>query len=240
MISWALVASLLALAPPEPVPTPRGNHATGDAPRGNTVLTRRRGVVLAVAAVPRLAVLLGDGARVIQPVGFGAELQFRVYALHLGRLRFGGQAHLGHTRVLERVILQHDDGTGTTTAVRRHAALGHTDFSLGPSAQVVLGPIIIEGGAAVGLGISNLVRPLGPLPSDEVQDLDTTAMLRGGGQIAVPIRRNQGLVLGVHATKFFSNAQVVANPDPAMPDAIPDANPFDLVLEIGLGYQMWF
>src|SRR5690606_10886838 len=168
MISWALVASLLALAPPEPVPTPRGNHATGDAPRGNTVLTRRRGVVLAVAAVPRLAVLLGDGAGVIQPVGFGAALEVRVYALRLGRLRFGGQAHLGHTRVLERVILQHDDGTGTTTAVRRHAALGHTDFSLGPSAQVVLGPIIIEGGAAVGLGISNLVRPLGPLPSDEV------------------------------------------------------------------------
>ena len=94
--------------------------------------------------------------------------------------------------------------------------------------------------AAVGLGISNLVRPLGALPSDEEQLIDVTAMLRGGGQLAVPIRNNQGVVLGVHAAKFFSRKQVVAHPDPAVPDAPPDANPFDLVLEIGLGYQMWF
>jgi hypothetical protein len=229
MLAWALAASLLALAP------------GGEAPRGNTVLTRDRGVVWAVAAVPRAAVLIGDGRRVIQPAGFGAELQFRAYALHLGRLRFGGQAHLGHTRVIERVLLSYDDGSGTgAQPVRRYAALGHTDFSLGPSAQLVLGPILLEGGAAVGLGISNLVRPLGPLPIDEEQTTDTTAMVRGGGQLAVPIRKNQGVVLGVHATKFFSRKQVVAAPDPAVPDAPPDANPFDLVLEIGLGYQMWF
>lgn len=235
MLAWVLASSLLALAPPGPGPS--GNHAEATAPRGNTVLTQRRGVVLGVAAVPRLAILLGDGARVIQPVGFGAELQLRVYGLHLGPVRFGGQAHLGHTRVLDRITLRDELGGDP---IRRYAALGHTDFSLGPSVQIVAGPIILEGGAAVGLGISNLVRPRGPLPTDEFQTTDTTAMLRGGGQIAVPIRRNQGLVLGVHATKFFSNAQVVASPDPAVPDAAPDANPFDLVLEIGLGYQMWF
>jgi hypothetical protein len=191
--------------------------------------------------VPRAAVLIGDGRRVIQPAGFGAELQFRAYALHLGRLRLGGQAHLGHTRVIERRTFSYDDGSGAgPQRVRRYAALGHTDFSLGPSAQVVLGPVLLEGGAAVGVGIDNLVRPLGPLPTDEQQTTDVSAMLRGGGQLVVPIRNDQGIVLGVHATKFFSRTQVVAEPDPTVPDAPPDANPFDLVLEIGLGYQMWF
>ncbi len=237
MLAWAFGAGLLALAGP-PV-------AEGEAPRGNTVLTRKQnvtgGVIWGVAAVPRAAVLLGDGRRVIQPAGFGAELQFRAYALHLGRVRFGGQSHLGHTRVIDRIDLTYDDGSGAgPRQVRRYAALGHTDFSLGPSVQVVMGPILFEGGAAVGLGISNLVRPLGALPTDEQQVIDVTAMLRGGGQIVVPIRNNQGVLVGVHATKFFSHEQVVANPDPAVPDAPPDANPFDLVLEIGLGYQMWF
>lgn len=233
MLAWALGASLLALAP--------GVGGGSNAPRGNSVLTRDRGVILGVAAVPRAAILIGDGRRVIQPAGFGAELQFRAYALHLRWLRFGGQAHLGHTRVLERIELMHDDGSGNgSQQITRYAALGHTDFSLGPSFQAALGPVLLEGGAAVGLGISNLVRPFGAFVIDEEQTTDTTAMLRGGGQLAVPIRNNQGIVLGVHATKFFSRAQVVAQPDPAVPDAPPDANPFDLVLEIGLGYQMWF
>jgi hypothetical protein len=238
MLASVLAAGIVALAAPPALG--RGSMG-GEAPRGNTVLTKDRGVVWAVAAVPRAAILIGDGRRVIQPAGFGAELQFRAYALNLGRLRFGGQSHLGHTRVIDRVDFPYDDGSGAgVRQVRRYAALGHTDFSLGPSMQVVLGPILFEGGAAVGVGISNLVRPLGPLPTDEVQATDVSAMLRGGGQLAIPIRSNQGVVLGVHATKLFSNAQVVARPDPAMPDAPPDANPFDLVLEIGLGYQMWF
>lgn len=235
MLTWAVTAGLLALAPPERAP----GVDPAPAPRGNTVLTRRRGAVFGVAAVPRLGILIGDGARVIQPVGFGAELQLRALGLPLPWLRLGGQAHLGHTRVLERATFQHDTGGGVQE-VRRYAALGHTDFSLGPAAQLVLGPVMLEGGVAVGVGINNLVRPLGPLPTDEVQTTDTTFMLRGGGQLAVPIVRNQGLVLGVFATRFFSRTQVVANPDPEAPDAPPDANPFDLVLEIGLGYQMWF
>ncbi|MCB9717936.1 MAG: hypothetical protein H6712_29070 [Myxococcales bacterium] len=189
--------------------------------------------------MPRASILIGDGRRVIQPAGFGAELQFRAYALHLGRLRFGGEAHLGHTRVLERREVPHDDGN-TIVPVTRYAALDHTDFSAGPSVQIALGPVLLEGGAVVGLGVSNLVRPFGPFaPIDEEQVSDVTAMLRGGGQLAIPIRNDQGLVIGVHATRFFSRVQVVADPDPAMPDAEPDANPFDLVLEVGVGYQMW-
>jgi len=227
MPAWILAATVLALAPP------------GGATRGNTVLTRDHGAVFGVTAVPRISVLIGDGRRVIQPVGFGAELQFRAYALHLGRLRFGGEAHLGHTRVLERRLLPHEEG-GTVQTITRYASLDHTDFSLGPSAQLIVGPLIFEGGAVVGLGVSNLVRPFGAFIIDEDQHSDVTAMLRGGGQLGVPIRRNQGVVLGVHATKFFSSLQVVAHPDPAFPDAEPDANPFDLVLEVGLGYQMWF
>ncbi len=228
MLPWVLGASLLALAP------------SGEAPRGNTVLTRDRGAVFGVAAVPRLAILIGDSRRVIQPVGYGAEIQFRAYGLHLGGwLRLGGQAHLGHTRVTQRFLVDHDDGT-SVQSIRRTAALGHTDFSLGPSAQLVLGPVLLEGGAAVGVGISNLVRPQHPTTIEEEQFTDTTVMLRGGGQLAVPIRNNQGVVLGVYATRFFSQLQVVAEPDPAAPDAEPDANPFDLVLEVGLGYQMWF
>ncbi len=227
MFGSALLATTLALAP------------GAEAPRGNTVLTRDRGLVVGVAAVPRVSILIGDGRRAIQPAGFGAELQIRLHALHLGRLRFGGVGHFGHTRVLERIDLLHDDGSGEQQ-VRRYAALGHTDFSLGPSFQLVLGPVMLEGGAAVGLGISNFVRPLGAFIIDEEQFTDTTAMVRGGGQLVVPIRRNQGLVLGVHATKFFSSLQIVGDPDPAVPEAEPDTNPFDLVLEIGLGYQMWF
>ena len=227
MLAWTLSAALLALAPP------------GSARRGNDVLTRDHGVILGVAAVPRASVLIGDGRRVIQPAGFGAELQFRVYALHLGRLRFGAQSHLGHTRIIERRLVTHDDGT-RVDEITRYAALDHTDFSLGPSMQAVIGPVIVEGGVVVGLGVSNFVRPFGAFNIDEEQHSDVTAMLRGGGQLAVPIRRNQGITLGVHATKFFSSLQSVAEPDETVPDAEPDANPFDLVLEIGLGYQMWF
>ncbi|MEX1366921.1 MAG: hypothetical protein AB1Z98_27590 [Nannocystaceae bacterium] len=227
MLALALAAGMLALAP------------EGVAPRGNEVLVRDRGVILGVAAVPRASILIGDGRRVIQPGGFGAELQFRAYALHLGRLRFGGEAHLGHTRVLERRRVPSDDGT-SVELITRYAALDHTDFSAGPSVQIALGPVLLEGGAVVGVGISNLVRPFGPFIIDEEQVSDVTAMIRGGGQISIPIRNDQGIVLGVHATRFFSQAQVVSQPDPELPDALPDANPFDLVLEVGIGYQMWF
>lgn len=229
MLGLTLAASLLALAP------------AADAPRGNTVLTRglrgERGVVWGVAAVPRLSLLVGDGRRVSQPVGFGAELQFRAYPLNLGILRLGAQSHLGHTRVVSRREIQYDEN-GIQRSATRYAALDHTDFSLGPSVQIVAGPLLLEGGAAVGVGINNFVRPTGAFTEEQTSDV--TAMLRGGGQVGVPIRRNQGIVLGVHATKFFSKTQIVADPSEAPPDAAPDANPFDLVLEVGVGYQMWF
>lgn len=235
----ALPAALVAMGPPEG-PSPR-------APRGNTVLTRQRGMVWSVAAAPRMGVLLGDGRRVIQPWGFGAGLQLRLYGLALPKVRLGGELQLGHTRFLERRSVTSDDGG----IADRWASLGHTDFALGPSLQLVAGPVLIEGGVGVGLVISHFVRPL-PSPAvgtdpggesllnTEEDFTDVSAMLRGGGHLGVPVRNNQGVIIGVAAQKFFSRELVVADADLLDAMAEPNANPFDLMLEAYLGYQMWF
>ena len=58
MLAWALTAGLLALAPP------------GEAPRGNTVLTQDRGVILGVA----------------QTVGAQIDAGYQILAGHLAFL----------------------------------------------------------------------------------------------------------------------------------------------------------
>ena len=210
------------------------------APRGNDVLTSERGIVYAVGASVRLAGLLAGGRGVIQPFGFGAALHFRLYGLYLGPLRIGGAAHLGHSHFLERrTVAQPDAAVGEQSAVR-WAALGHTDFTAGPSIQLPVGPVLLEGGAGVGLGISSFDRPLGPFPSDEEQFIDYSLMLRGGGQVGIPLRDNQGIVVGFAVQRFFSALEIVRDPDPAVPEAEPDTHPFDLMLEGTVGYQMWF
>lgn len=221
-----LAAGMLAFAPPA-------------APRGNSVLTRDRGPVFGLAGAARLGILVGDGPRVMQRVGFGAGLTFRVHALHIGPLRLGGMIRLGHTRFLQRATLLSDTGANPTE-VRRFSALGHTDFALGPSVQIVMGRVLFEGGVGAGLGISTLVRALGPTVGDEEDTSDITAMMRGGGQLALPVRDNQGVVLGASVQKYFSRKQVVATDDLAIEGATPNANPFDLVVDVTLGYQMWF
>ncbi len=208
-------------------------------PAGNSVLTRDKGPVFGVAAAARLGIYVGDGKRVIQPVGFGAGLTFRVHGLHLGPLRLGGMLSLGHTRFLQRATLL-SDTTAQPTEVRRWSALGHTDFALGPSLQLVLGRVLVEGGVGVGPGISTLVRVVGPTAADEEELTHVTVMVRGGGQLAIPVRNNQGVVLGVSVHKYFSGKQVVADDDLDDPMAVPNANPFDLVLDAIVGYQMWF
>lgn len=239
VLSQAFLAALVGLAAPEGVPE--------RAPRGNTVLTRSRGLVWSVAAAARMGILLGDGRRVIQPWGFGAGLQLRLYGLHVSKVRFGGELQMGHTRFLERRSVIAEDRAPAT----RWAALGHTDFTLGPAVQVVAGPVILEGGFGAGLAVSHFVRPLpepiagadpgtGTLLNTEEDFTDVTAMIRGGGHIGVPIRNNQGIVLGVSAQKFFSKKQIVSDTDLADPAAEPSANPFDLVLDVYLGYQVWF
>ncbi|MEM6994994.1 MAG: hypothetical protein AAF721_31060 [Myxococcota bacterium] len=208
-------------------------------PQGNSVLTRKKGPIYSVGAAVRLGVLVGDGKRVMQPVGFGAGITFRVHALHLGPLRLGGMLKLGHTRFLQRATLL-SDTSAQPVEVRRFSALGHTDFALGPSLQLVLGRVMIEGGVGPGLGISTLVRSLGPTVSDEEEVTDVTLLVRGGGQLAIPIRNNQGILIGAAVQRYFSRKQVVADADLDDPAALPNANPFDLVLDTFVGYQMWF
>lgn len=217
-------------APPEPRARTR---STGD------VLTRRKGPVYGVGAALRLPILIGDGKRVMSPVGFGAGLTLRVHALHLGPVRLGGMLRLGHSRFLQRSTVLTDNTPAAREAVR-WSSLGHTDFALGPSVQIVLGRIFFEGGAGVGLGISSLVRVTGPTIADEEDVSDVTLMVRGGGQLGIPIRNNQGVTLGVSVQKYVSRKLVVATEDLGTPDIEPNANPFDLVLDVLLGYQMWF
>ena len=226
-----MLAATVAMAPP----------SESRAQRGNDAIERRRGPIFTLGAQPRLGVLLAGGADVIQPVGFGAGLQFRVHGLHVGPLRFGGELQLGHTRYLERRTVT-SNTTGSPMSATRYAALGHTDFALGPSLQLKLGPVFLEGGFGAGLGISTFVRPRGALQADEEDYTDVTAMIRGGGHLGVPIRNNQGVTIGTAVQKFFSQRQIVADPpdDPEADAGEPDVNPFDLMLEIYVGYFFMF
>ncbi len=230
----AVLAACLAMAPP----------STRSAPvrRGNTALARRHGPVFSVIGAPRLGVLLAGGADVIQPVGFGAGLSFRVHALHLGPIRLGGAVDLGHTRFLERRTV---DGfvDGQAESAERYAALGHTDLGAGPSLQVVLGPIYVEANFTVGAGISTFSRPLGVLTTDEEHHSDVSAMLRAGGLVGIPIRNNQGLTIGTSVQRYFSSYQLIGQPVPpedGLLEQEPDTNPFDLLLDVSLGYLFMF
>ncbi len=236
----ALTASVCAWLLGSAVTLSMADGPVGAARRGNDALYRTRGPIYSLAAAPRLGVLLAGGARVIQPVGFGAGLQFRVHALHLGPVRIGGEVQLGHTRFLERRTILHDSGAGPEE-VRRYAALGHTDFTLGPSFQVVMGPVFLELGGGAGLGISSFVRPTGAFSNTEEHFVDYTALLRGGGHLGIPIRNNQGLLVGAALHKYFSKLQIAS--DPGEVDADPevsDVNPFDLMLDFTLGYHCMF
>ncbi len=230
VLSAACMAAMLALAPADSRPVKRGNAA----------IARRSGPIFTVAAAPRLGILLAGGAQVIQPVGFGAGFRFRVHGLHLGPLRFGGGVELGHTRFLERrTVSSVIDGSEQTAT--RYAALGHTDLSLGPSLQLLLGPVYLQGDFGVGLGISTFSRPRGALTIDEEHVSDVTAMIRGGGELGIPIRNNQGIAIGSSVQRYFSKLQIVGVPpeDPSI-DAMPDTNPFDLMVEVTIAYVFMF
>ena len=224
------MAAMVALAPADSRPVTRGNSA----------IARRSGPIFTVAAAPRLGILLAGGAQVIQPVGFGGGFRFRVHGLHLGPLRFGGGVELGHTRFLERrTVSSVIDGSEQTAT--RYAALGHTDLSLGPSLQLLLGPVYVQGDFGVGLGISTFSRPNGALTIDEEHHSDVTAMIRGGGELGIPIRNNQGIAIGSSVQRYFSKLQIVRDPtmDPAI-ETTPDTNPFDLMVEVTIAYVFMF
>ncbi len=224
------LASLLAMQPP-----------LGET-RGNDAHARKRGPVFSVVGAPRLGILLAGGAEVMQPLGFGAGFSFRVHGLRLGPVRLGAGVDLGHTRFIERRQVE-GIVDGQTQFATRYAALSHSDFGAGPSIQVVLGPIYLQGDLTVGVGISTFVRPLGVLTNDEEHHSDVSAMIRGGGLFGIPIRNNQGITLGTSVQRYFSTYQIVAQPqpeDPALVPSEPDNNPFDLVLDVSVGYLFMF
>jgi hypothetical protein len=231
VLSAAWLAAMLALAPPAD---------TRPVKRGNSAIARRSGPIFTVAAAARLGILLAGGAKVIQPIGFGAGFRFRVHALHLGPLRLGGGVELGHTRFMERRVVSSFVGGADQTATR-YAALGHTDLSLGPSLQLLLGPVYVQGDFGVGLGISTFSRPRGALTIEEEHHSDVTAMIRGGGELGIPIRNNQGIAIGSSVQRYFSKLQIVGNPpdDPEL-DGEPDTNPFDLFVEVTIAYTFMF
>lgn len=223
-----MLSSALALAPSAPVQ------------RGNDVHAKRDGLVFSVSANPRLGILRAGGAQVMSPYGFGAGFSFRLHGVHLGPLRLGMGVDLGHTRFSERRTVQ-GMADGAQQAAQRYAALGHTHFGLGPSLQLVLGPVFLQADLTAGLGISTFVRPLGILTTDEQHHSDVSSMIRTGGLLGVPIRNNQGLTVGAGLQRYFSTYQIIAEPsdDPAVVSE-PDNNPFDLMLEVSVGYVFMF
>lgn len=234
LASLALCSALVAFAPA---------GSSRPVKRGNVAYARRAGPVFTLGVSPRLGILLAGGADVIQPMGFGAGLSFHVHALHIGPFRLGAGAMLGHTRFLEKRTVS-ADVDGATQIVERYAALGHTDFGLGPSLQILLGPVYVQGDFTAGLGISTLSRPLGVFTVDEEQHTDYSGMIRGGGLFGIPIRNNQGITIGAHVQRYFSRLQVVGSPPTEMlegaPEPEPDTSPFDLLIDVSVGYTFMF
>jgi len=65
-------------------------------------------------------------------------------------------------------------------------------------------------------------------------------MIRGGGHFGVPIRNNSSIIIGVAAQQYFSRKKVIDKPDPLMMDQKPNTNPFDLFIEVIVGYHYMF
>lgn len=198
---------------------------------------RDTGPLFGVTAVIRLGVLLPGGSDVITPIGFGAGLDMRVHAARrFGPLRLGGGVHLGHTRFLSRREL---DGEldGELQSVIRWASLGHSDFTAGPSLQIVMGPVFAELDAGVGVAVLVLRRPTGVEAGAEEQIDDVSLMIRPQVRVVVPIRQNQGIAIGVAYHKYVSGTQV---PTDALDRDSEPTNPFDALVEIGVGYHFMF
>jgi len=213
----------------------------GDAPRGNRVLDPTRDKMsISAAAVARFGVLMGGGTEFVQPFGFGFAAQLNFHLLRLGTTpaRFGFAFHGGHTRFLEQQRFVRADAE-LGQEVTRTTVLSHTDFTLGPSFEIVAGPLVLLVGAGPGLGVDQLVRPLSADPAMDQQAVDADFMLRGGVGLGIPIKNNHGLVVGAAVQKFFSSTRRPPNPLVEGGEATQSV-PFDLLLEIFLGYQAWF
>ncbi len=211
--------------------------------RRNSVLQRSpKQPVFGVAALARLGVLAGNGGVVIQPpLGFGFALDIRYHALPIAGARLGLQFTAGHNRFQDRKTFTFTDEKGDTQELRRFTTLGHTDLTLGPSLQIPLRVLFLEMGVSGGLAVSLFRQPRSIDPKDDVEVVGYEPMLRGDIALAIPIRRNQGIRLGVDVVKIWSPEKNWIISDPTAPiDTKPDTAVFDLYLDVLLAYQAWF
>ena len=211
--------------------------------RRNSVLQRSaRQPVFGVAALARLGVLAGNGGVVIQPpLGFGFALDIRYHMLPIAGARLGLQFTAGHDRFQDRQTFSFTDKNGDTQELRRFTTLGHTDITLGPSLQIPLRVLFLETGVSGGLAVSLFRQPRSIDPKDDVEVVGYEPMLRGDIALAIPIRQNQGIRLGVDVVKIWSPQKNWIISDPMAPvDTQPDTAVFDLYLNVILAYQAWF
>jgi hypothetical protein len=213
----------------------------GHAPRGNTILDPSRDKrTFSAAAAGRFGILLGGGSEFVQPYGFGfaAQLYFHLLKMGAAPARFGFAFHGGHTRFLETQTFIRGDGDGEET-IERTTVLSHTDFSIGPSFEVIAGPLVLMFGGGPGLGVDQLVRPLTADPALDQQAVDADFLLRGSAGIGIPIKNNHGLKIGAGVQKFFSGTRLP--PDPLAENGEETQSVvFDLLLEVHVAYQAWF
>lgn len=214
----------------------------GTAPRGNTVLDPDdHKMSFSAAAVARFGALLGGGSEFVQPYGFGfaAQLHFHLVRMGGAPAHFGFAFHGGHTRFVETNGFLQGGTEDDALELNRTTVLSHTDLTLGPSFQVIGGPLVFLVSGGPGVGIDQLVRPVSADPKQDQQATSADFMVRGGAGIGIPIRNNHGLVIGAAVQQFFSGTRLP--PDPLAADAEDTQTVvFDLVFESYLGYQAWF
>lgn len=235
---------------PEPEPDPGESmlRGRGDLPygatagrksanlRGNQVLVRPFDEpVFSASAVARFDVLLAGGRDVVQPYGFGFAAQLRAHFVQVYKSRFGLELHAGHNRFPQRQNFTLDDEFGTS--ISRTKLLSTTDVSLGPSLEIPIGPIFLQFGGGVGVGVSSLQRPRSADPIEDELVSAVNVLLRGGLQLGIPVYGNHGLNLGADVQHVFSQREVDIVLD--LPEG-EQTRPFATTLEAFGGYTMWF
>ena len=199
-----------------------------------------------------MGVQLRGGAKVIQPVGYGFGLRLLIHFASIERVRFGFVADGGHQRYRERRSFERELGDGAKEEVQRFAMLTHTDFSLGPSAQIPVGPVFLVPSLALGLAISSFERPTDAEPQHDERIDTADLLLRGGLSLGFPLRNDQGLLLAADLNQIFSGSGEEDLINPGGPIDSEDTDDmaalaeetglplFDLHLVFSLGYQAWF
>jgi hypothetical protein len=202
--------------------------------RNNEVLVRPfRRPLYSVMAAARFGTLFSSGADLVQPFGYGFAAHLRIHFLPVLKSRVGVEIHAGHTRFPKRV--EFDDGDGDKVA--RKALLTDTDFSAGPSWEIPIGPVFFGFGGSAGVALSSLFRPLSIEGAGDELVSTTNFMLRGGLSLGIPVLNHHGLNIGAGVHHVFSPRRVAIDPTTT---GGPTVRPFGTMLEVALGYQIWF